>query len=326
MNYYLGIDGGGTRTTAWLANEDGKVLARVETGPANPLKAGLRAAERELRRATCEAVRQAGLAAAAPVLSAVCAGIAGSSQPAVHGRLLSWMRQHLPAHHHMLTSDAAIALAAAVGDSPGIIVIAGTGSIALARDGHGRLLRAGGWGTPFDDCGSGYDVGRRAIAAALQAFDGRDRHTVLMDRICHALSLPDITHIVSRHFEPQQVAALFPLAMEAAQEGDRVARHLCEDAAGDLAHLAVALLKRTRWLHRSVPVVCAGGVFRSSLLIRRAFARQLRGCAPKVRVELLARLPVEGALRLAHECANAEHWNASLHAGTRRKSDSPIIV
>jgi N-acetylglucosamine kinase-like BadF-type ATPase len=305
MGCFLGIDGGGTRTAAWLADGEGKLLARVESGPSNPLKVGFRAAEREILKAFRTALREAGFPPAAArasrpqVLRAVCAGISGVDRTAVHRPLLAWMRRHIPARHYLLTSDAAIALAAAVRDAPGIIVIAGTGSIAFARDDQGKLLRAGGWGVPFDDDGSGYDLGRKAVAAALEAFDGRGPHTVLMDRICQHLELRDITEIVSKQLEPPQVAALFPLVMVAAREGDLVARHLCDDAARDLANLAVALLKRAEWTRPATPVVTTGGVFKSSNLIRRAFARHLRRFAPQARVELLERPPVEGAVWLA---------------------------
>jgi N-acetylglucosamine kinase-like BadF-type ATPase len=305
MGCFLGIDGGGTRTGAWLADGDGKLLGRAEAGPSNPLKVGFRGAEREILRAFHASLLEAGFsrgrvrASHPPVLRAVCAGISGVDRSAVHRPLLAWMRRHIPARHYLLTSDAAIALAAAVHDAPGIIVIAGTGSIALARDNEGKLLRAGGWGVPFDDHGSGYDLGRKAVGAALEAFDGRGPHTLLMDRICRHLDLEEITEVVSQQLEPQQVAALFPLVMEAASEGDLVARHLCDDAARDLASLAVALLKRADWTRRRTPVVTTGGVFKSSHLIRRAFARHLRRFAPLARVELLVRPPVEGALWLA---------------------------
>jgi N-acetylglucosamine kinase len=311
MGCFLGIDGGGTRTVAWLADGEGKLLGRAESGPSNPLKAGFLAAEREILKAFRACLREAGFSPTAarasrpPVLRAVCAGISGVDRRSVERPLLAWMRRHLPARRHLLTSDAAIALAAAVQDSPGIIVIAGTGSIALARDRQGKLLRAGGWGIPFDDRGSGYDLGRMAVAAALEAFDGRGPHTLLMDRICRHLDLSDIGEIISKQLEQQQIAALFPLVAEAAREGDLVARHLCDDAARDLADLAFALLKRAGWTRRSTPVVTTGGVFRSSNLIRRAFARHLRRFAPLARVELLERPPVEGALWLARACSKA---------------------
>jgi N-acetylglucosamine kinase-like BadF-type ATPase len=213
--------------------------------------------------------------------------------------MLAWMRRQIPARRHLLTSDAAIALAAAVRDGKGIIVIAGTGSIAFARDDQGMMLRAGGWGVPFDDLGSGYEMGRKAVSAALEAFDGRGPQTLLMERLCRELKLGDITEIVSLQLEPQEVAALFPLVMEAARDGDLVARHLCDDAGRDLARLASALLKRAGWMRCSMPVVTTGGVFKSSQFIRRAFTRHLRRLAPEARVEMLERPPVEGALWLA---------------------------
>ena len=305
MGCFLGIDGGGTRTAAWLADGEGKLLARAESGPSNPLKAGFRAAEREILKAFRTCLREAGFSPTAarasrpPLLRAVCAGISGVDRTAVHRPLLAWMRRHIPARHHLLTSDAAIALAAAVRDAPGIIVIAGTGSIAFARNDQGKLLRAGGWGLPFDDHGSGYDLGRKAVTAALEAFDGRGPHTVLMDRICQHLDLGDITEIISKQLEQQQIAALFPLVMEAAREGDLVARHLCDDAGRDLAELAVALLKRAGWTRSMTHVVTSGGVFKSSKLIRDSFIRHLRRFAPQARVEMLEHSPVQGALWLA---------------------------
>jgi N-acetylglucosamine kinase len=305
MACFLGIDGGGTRTTAWLTDDEGNPLGCAETGPSNPLKAGFRAAQREILKAFRTCVREAGIPLSAtrrvrtPLLQGVCAGIAGIDRKSVHLQLLAWTRQHIPARHHLLTTDAAIALAAAVRGAPGIIVIGGTGSIAYARDEQGKVWRAGGWGTPFDDGGSGYDVGRKAVAAALQDFDRRGPHTIVTERICRHLAIRNIADIVTLQLEQQQVAGLFPLVIEAAREGDLVARHLCDDAAHNLADLAIALLRQTNWMRRATRVVTSGGVFKSDIMIRHTFARHLRRFAPLARVELLERPPVEGAIWLA---------------------------
>lgn len=300
MSYLLGMDGGGTRTTAWLADERGRVVGRAEAGPSNPLKVGFESSQRELRRAARLAKRRA------PVndgLEAVCVGLAGVDRPQVHGPLLAWLRKAIPARHHLLTSDAAIALQAAVGDSPGIMVISGTGSIGYGRDERGHVFRSGGWGTTFDDLGSGYDLGRKAIAAALRAFDGRGPRTRLESKICRALHLPDIAQVILRPLAPHQIAALFPLVLGAARAGDGVARELCDDAGRDLADIALALVDRFGWRGRRVPVACSGGVFASSLRIRRRFARHLRRHAPRARVVVLRRPAVEGALALARALA-----------------------
>jgi N-acetylglucosamine kinase-like BadF-type ATPase len=297
MDYFLGIDGGGTRTTAWISDEQGRILSRSSSGPSNPLKVGFAAAQREILRAAREARRKA----AAGRLEAVCLGLAGTDHAQVHRKMLAWVRRALHANRYLLTSDAAIALRAAVGDSPGIIVISGTGSIAFGRDDRGRVLRAGGWGAYLDDAGSGYDLGRKAIMAALRDYDGRGTYTQLTASLCRALRISDITQVVLKNLTPTEVAALFPLVLEAARRRDRVARQLCEEAGKDLAALAVALLRRLGWLRRVVPVVYAGGVFRSSLLIRRTVTRYLRRHAPHARILLLRHPPVEGALALARD-------------------------
>jgi N-acetylglucosamine kinase-like BadF-type ATPase len=223
----------------------------------------------------------------------------------MHRRLLAWLRRALPARHHLLTTDAAITLRAALGKARGIVVISGTGSIAYAQDERGRCERAGGWGTAFDDAGSGYDLGRRAIAAALRATDGRGPHTQLTRKICRALRLNDISQVGSKSLGVPAIAALSPVVLEAARRGDAVARRLCDEAGAELAALARALIERLRWQKRIVPVVCAGGVLHSSLRIRRSFARHLRRHAPAARVLLLRRAPVEGALALAREALDS---------------------
>ncbi len=304
MDYFLGIDGGATRTTAWLADECGRIVGRGRAGPSNPVKAGYAAAQREILRAFHAAIRSCrGTPWRAPTivnpLEAVVAGLSGADHPTVHRAMLAWLRRALPARRHLLTTDAALVLEAALGEAPGIIVISGTGSIAFARDLAGHVLRAGGWGIPYDDFGSGFDLGRRAIIATLQDYDQRGPHTVLTERLRRHFRLKSIPRIVVRAPAQHEVAALFPLVLEAARQGDNVARRLCHTAGEDLARLAVTLVRRLGWRRRKFTVVCAGGVFKASATIRRVFARELHAYAPGARLRLLRREPVEGALDLA---------------------------
>ncbi len=228
--------------------------------------------------------------------------MAGVDRPSVGRPLLAWLRKAVPARHHLLVTDAEIALHAAVGTAAGMVVVAGTGSIAYARDSRGQTLRAGGWGASFDDLGSAYDLGRKAVMAALRDRDGRGEHTVLTQKICRAFHITDITQIVAKNLDPQQVAALFLLVCDADREGDRVARRLCREGARDLGQLALALARRMG-LRRTIPVVCAGGVFRSSPTIRRTFARYVREAMPSAQVRLLQCEPAKGALSMARELA-----------------------
>ncbi|HLY61816.1 MAG TPA: BadF/BadG/BcrA/BcrD ATPase family protein [Terriglobia bacterium] len=299
MEYFFGIDGGGTRTTAWLADESRRVVARAVAGPSNPLKVGFAACEREILRAARAVMRKAG--ATKGKIEAAVIGLAGVDRPPVHARVMKGIRKSIKAHHYLLTSDAAIALHAAIGNSPGIMVISGTGSIAYARDDKGNALRSGGWGTAFDDAGSGFDLGRRAIVAALRDYDGRGHPTILGAPICRALHLRDITQVILKPLTPQDIAALFPVVLKAAQRRDPVARHMLDVAAYELSELAFALIDRLRWKDRAFPVVCAGGIYSASPRIRRMFSMFVRNVAPRARVSLLRKQPVEGALAMARE-------------------------
>jgi len=317
MALFLGIDGGGSSTQAWLADERGRILAKASAGPSNPTKVGIDGSKRAIlqaaraalgkvpKRAARSAEGAQGRRRGEPLLLAVCAGVAGVDRAAFSRPLLAWLRKVIPARRYLLVVDAAIGLHAALGTRVGMVVESGTGSIAFARDRGGRILRTGGWGSTFDDPGSGYDLGRQAIAAALRDFDGRGEHTVLTSRVCRALRLSHITEIPLRQFEPRDLAALVPIISEAARQGDRVARRLCAQAACELAQMALALGRRLG-RRDAVPVVCFGGVFRTSPIVRRHFTRYLHQHMPNARVRLLQREPVEGALAMARELGTAE--------------------
>jgi N-acetylglucosamine kinase-like BadF-type ATPase len=299
MKYFLGIDGGGTHTTVWLADGGLTPIARVKAGPSNPVKVGIANAQRELARAYRKALRDARVRPSK--LDGVCAGLSGGDNAQIQRSIVRWMRKAIPARAHLVTTDAAVTLAAALGESEGIIVIAGTGSIAFGRNRDGGILRVGGWGNQFDDAGSGYDMGRKAIAAALRAYDGRGKKTSLAPAICRELQISNITEAVPMLLTPQKIAGLFPLVQQEATAGDAIARRLCREAAGDLAELATTIITRLRWKRRAISVVCSGGIFRSSSLIRRAFTRRIHEHAPRAHIALLKREPVEGALILARQ-------------------------
>ncbi|MGH9397676.1 MAG: N-acetylglucosamine kinase [Terriglobia bacterium] len=295
--YFLGIDGGGSGTASWLADDRNRILARATAGPSNPIKVGIDLAGRHIVEAARLALRKAGFGRI--VLDAVCAGVAGAGRPGIDRQLLACLRRGLRARHYILTTDGIIALECALGKSPGIVVISGTGSIAYGRDASQHVFRCGGWGSVFDDPGSGYDIGRRAVAAALRGFDGRGPSTRLNRDICQALKIKEITQVVEKPLAPDDIAALFPAVLRAARRGDPVAKQLCRDAGSGLAEMAAAILKRMGGLADGRRVVCAGGVFKASSSVRRSFAIHLHRSAPGAKITLLRRAPVQGALSLA---------------------------
>jgi N-acetylglucosamine kinase-like BadF-type ATPase len=297
--YFLGIDGGGTRTTAWIADAGGRILGRAASGASNPVKVGLAIAERRLLGAARGAMKRAGIRGRQ--LDACCAGVAGVDRPGTRARLLASLRNGIPARRVLVTTDGVIALEAALGGSTGVLVISGTGSIAYARDNQGPLRRCGGWGSLFDDAGSGYDIGRKALAAALRGADGRGPKVRFVSGLARALDVSEITEIAGRTPAPHQVAGLFPVIEQAARRGDPLARRLCNEAGRDLAELAWALLRQMSSVR--CRVVITGGVFKASARVRRNFTRELHRVARHARVSLLRREPVEGALALARSLA-----------------------
>lgn len=301
MSAFLGIDSGGSGTAAWVADGHGCVLGRARAGPGNPIKIGIRPAAKNILTAARTALDHAGLHKV--TLDAVCAGVAGTGRPSVDRSLGALLRGSLQSRRFLLTTDGMIALESALGGSPGVVVISGTGSIAYARSTTGDVLRSGGWGSVFDDGGSGYDIGRSAVHAALAALDGRAPRTRLDGDICRALKLKEITEVVEKPLPPDRIAALLPVVLRAAQRGDAAAAGMMEVAAGRLALLVTALLRRLD--HPELPrVVCAGGVFRASVTLRRRFAAIVRETSPGARISLLTREPVEGALALAVRLAS----------------------
>ena len=170
MAYYLGIDGGGTKTRCVLADET-TVLATAMSGGSNIVRVG----EEHAREALRTVIHQ--VCASAKVspdqVHAICIGAAGAARPEIAAKIRSVLAELVPhnAPNIEVVGDAAIALEAAFGAGPGVIAIAGTGSIVYGRDAAGRIARAGGWGFAISDEGSGHWIGRRAISAILSAHD-----------------------------------------------------------------------------------------------------------------------------------------------------------
>ncbi len=191
---------------------------------------------------------------------------------------------------------------AAFGQSPGILILAGTGSVGLARDPQGIIHRAGGYGWQMGDEGSGYALGRAALGVVGRAVDDRAEATVLSQRILTATRSSDISRLVrwAAAAGPREIAGLAPLVLEAAESGDRVAGEMVTHAAEDLLALAVSL-RRLFPDGKAVPVAITGGVFESGPL------------AGALRALLAARSdvtpvddvidPVAGALILARDIA-----------------------
>ncbi|HYF90910.1 MAG TPA: BadF/BadG/BcrA/BcrD ATPase family protein [Symbiobacteriaceae bacterium] len=298
----IGIDGGGTRTRCLVADVEGRVLGEGLAGPTNYLVTGRQEALANLE----EAVRAALAAAGAPLSSVVaaCAGLAGVARPEDKPWRDCALAFLAPAKT-LVVEDARIALEGALGGVPGVVVISGTGSIAMGLSPSGDLIRAGGWGWLLGDEGSGYAIGRQALNAALAALDGIGSPTTLGARIIGAWQLERMNQTINRVYQnlPQarvEIAGLVPVVMAAAAEGDAVASAILVRAGRDLGHIAAAVLGRLE-LPAGTPrrVAVTGGVITGSAAVRGAMVTALSERVPEATVSDCLRSPAEGAVAMA---------------------------
>ena len=270
MRLFLGVDGGQSDTHAMIGDESGRVLGAGSGGPCN--HAGRAEGRRKLTRAVTDSVGaaciQAGLDFASVHFAAACLGMSGGPEDKQE-----ILKEILPAAIVVVTDDAVIALAGATAGAPGIITIAGTGSIAFGRHADGRTMRAGGWGYIFGDEGSAFDIARQALRAALRSEEGWGPATALHAALMEATGAVNANDLLHRFYSDEwpraRVAELAPLVDRTALAGDVVARDILHNSAQQLALLTSSIRSQLWRPAEPVPVIWAGGVFRSPLLLER---------------------------------------------------------
>jgi N-acetylglucosamine kinase-like BadF-type ATPase len=221
-----------------------------------------------------EAAKQAGLNFANLTFAAACFGFSGGSADKD-----AYTRELVRAERYKITHDAEIALAGATAGQPGLIVIAGTGSMAFGRNAVGKTARAGGWGYIFGDEGGSFDLIRRAVQAALRYEEQWGPPTSLRESLLSATQSKDMNNLLHRFYTPEfsrsKIASFAPIVTEAAESGDDVALEIIVAAAIDLACFAEGVHRRLFLRDQQIPVAHVGGGFNSSPL-REAFVAAVR--------------------------------------------------
>lgn len=296
---FLGADAGGSHSTVVLGLADLTVLGRAE-GPGAAMKPGGAAAAAAVlietaRRAATRAGH--GLPAAGAVV-----GAAGAGRKQEQAELEAALIAAGVARRVRVLPDAEVALATAFSGGPGILVNAGTGSIAYARGPTGQLHRMGGYGWQLGDEGGGYWLGRRALDAAARAHDGRGEGTTLLARLLATLGLQTFDDLVrwTATANPAQVAALAPHVLNAAREGEAVAQRAVDEAAGELVALVVALERHFPGTG-PIPVAPAGSLLAPQSPLAIAFQERLASATPRARLVPHRVDAAVGALQLAVE-------------------------
>jgi glucosamine kinase len=295
MPFFLGIDGGGTKTRCVIGDEKSE-LSVATSSSSKVQRVGEACARDALAGAVHEACVHAGILPRQIVRS--CAGITGAARPEIVGVMRDLMTSIVDGQVEIV-GDIEIAFEDGFGSGPGLMLIAGTGSIAFGRNKKGESARAAGWGYPISDEGSGQWIGAEAVREALRARD-RGQPACLLNDLIEKLGATSFEDFIVRlnAIPPVDFAAMFPVVLAASDKGDSGAAEILTRAGCELAGVAGIVIARL-FHEQSVSVATHGGVLASSALVRKCFAQELR--ARHRRVELLDREidPARGALERA---------------------------
>jgi len=296
--HVLGIDAGGTKTVCLLADASGRVLSSGRGPGANLQAQGELEVEKVLHEVMEEALGDAEIRPAA-----ICLGIAGVDRDDQLQTVRAIMRRISRTSRVLVVNDALIALVAGAGDSPGIVVISGTGSIVYGRNARNEAARAGGWGPIVGDEGSGFWIGRGALSAVVRAADGRGPATELTERVMARMKLARPSDLIRetyyRDLKRTVIAGLAPVVEEARASGDAVASDILSQAAHELTAAASSVINRLGMRGDIFPTVLAGGIFKAVPSLAAHVMRLLPEVAPRTLPSLLEVEPAVGAVRLA---------------------------
>jgi N-acetylglucosamine kinase-like BadF-type ATPase len=297
MAYFVALDGGGTKTECWVAN-DVRVLGQASGPTVKIMNVGEQAATEGLRSVVRAALGAAGVAGDS--VAATCFGLAGSSSIEVQDWAKGVLRE-LVSGEFILSGDEQIALDAAFRGGAGVLVIAGTGSHVTGRCANGTTVGAGGWGPVLGDEGSGTWIGLEAIRASLRARD-RGVETCLLREIQLKWQLDDLASLVARANlrERPDFSTLANLVANCADEGDALAQGVLDRAGEELAAQVSLVISKMR--AAGCPeadgqrVAFTGSVLGKIPRVLRAMEERLHAGWPEIRVDATAVQPLEGAL------------------------------
>src|ERR1700728_1393351 len=220
--YFLGVDGGQSSTTAVIGDRDGKIVGWASAGPCNHVAAAEAKAKflRVMGECISQAASRAGMAGSS--FKAACFGMSGGPDDKA-----ALLHQLIESEHWIVTHDAMTALAGATSGEPGIVAIGGTGSIAFGRNARGETARTGGWGYLFGDEGGAFDIARQALRAVLREHEGWGARTALTPALIEAAAASDGDNLLHLFYTPdwprQRIAGLAEIVNRIAEEGDPIA-------------------------------------------------------------------------------------------------------
>lgn len=304
--YYIGVDGGGTKTHAVITDSSLKVIAEVFAGPSNVQIEGPDSAAAvitELIERCCVST-----GCTTDMVKAVGCGLAGAGRAADQERTAAALKQcaaekGIVLKNIAVENDARAALEGAFAGGPGIVLVSGTGSIAFAKDPSGTVHRAGGWGRYLDDEGSGYCMGRKAVAALGRVIDGIDKETPFTAEIADSFGFTDQKSIIDAVYRKGfDLASVAPLVLKYAAEGDGLCESIVDEAAAALGSYVNVLCGKLDGAAGKggggIPLVFSGGLISNGTVLSGLLRELLSVELPCVSIVSPAYSPAIGAVLL----------------------------
>ncbi len=307
--YVVGIDGGGTKTAAILTDLSGKTLAEDTGGPSNFQMIGVDQAAQVLLSVIQGCCKKAGCTPSD--ITSVVAGLTGAGRESDQERMKKAFLDHgrefgAEFDHLIIESDARIALEGAFKGSSGIILIAGTGSIAFGKAQDGTILRVGGWGRMIGDEGSGYAIGRDGLNIVSKELDGRGKKTLLSQLVADQFGLSSQERIIGSVYRNNfDIASLAPAVIEAAAKHDMECERILNRAAFELSEHVRALTfkieRAARGTRTKIPLSFIGGLLTAESVFSRVVKHKIEYSLPQVMVVRPQSSPAFGAVLMALE-------------------------
>jgi glucosamine kinase len=280
---YLGVDGGGTKTNIALMNENRQVTCEGSAGPSNPLRVGIETAVTNIAKAINEACDRDGVSRGD--IASVTLGLAGVRRADLKRSVRESFIKRMGIRKVEVVTDAEIALYATTQGKPGLVVIAGTGSVCLGKNEKGEMAISGGWGPLAGDEGGGVGIAQQALHTIAKASDGRGVPTKLSQRASEYFRASGPENLIVAIYSPQvdntRIAGFARLVVETAQDGDEIAIGILRDAGFELGLAACAVIEKLDLENRKVPIGCVGSIFNAGKLLTEPMLQKVRLCSPK---------------------------------------------
>ncbi len=281
MEYVIGIDGGGTKTKLVQANLRGEILNTYTSGATNILSSGIDTARNSIYTVLDE-LKEKNLVNC----KYLCIGTAGAGRESIKIELNKMFREYGYSGELFITHDAETALIGGTGETKGILIIAGTGSICYGQNEKGETHRVSGWGHIVGDEGSAYYIGVKIITAIMKAYDGRYNKTVLTKLMLEHLNLDNeeqiITYIYNKDIKKQDIASYAILIEQACNLNDSIALEIINQTINELVQSVIPVVNKLNFVDKKVKLVTNGSVIVNNKLIRGGFIKEINNLFPNI--------------------------------------------